>query len=193
MLALSQGHFSATILWIVPQLRLSGCFLFMRTSCCQPGPALCRSTSILRSTTGFCLHFVIWLFFKLQSPFFHVRSDWCCYFALTWDNCVQFSGMREWKPDVFVCSKRLLVSGWRAVLFHCLSLSCARVCLCPLRCPSGLNCLCSVPPTAYYEVKCMCMPLCVLYCCMRHALELQLLMCLGNVCREFPPSSLKMS
>lgn len=106
-----------------------------------------RTLELKVSGGGFCLHFVIWLPFKLQSilSWLSLRPLRKLCFIIT------VSFMKEWKGPAFVL---LETNCWSVFDVLCFIIVCLLLCapcafaFCPLRCPAGLNCLCSVPPTA---------------------------------------------
>lgn len=156
----SQGRSPPAILWIVTQSEL-----LHRLYLCS---------EVFNS--GFCLHFVIWLLFKLQSPFFHDCS-WGFLlksFSPTW-NALNFFNLYSWRNGnmrlfFFFC----LLETTAGQYLTCCAFSLCVLCrvpfaFCLLRRPAGLNCLCSVPPTENWEVKCMCMLLMCLWLVQLHA------------------------
>lgn len=145
----------------------------------------------LQVNSGFCLHFVIWLLFKLQSPFSH---DCFSLFFSTHE------GMETWGFFSFVSAlkKQLLVSIWRAVLYHCFVFcrvhSCA-FCLLPAAETSGWSQLlvqCATYWKSRGKVHVHAPDVCVdLFSCMLLALGRPLQMCSGNSWLGFKSLKLK--
>lgn len=118
------GDFSPAILWIVTQFDFCYISLVLYLSdLSRQGREPCAVALELKVSSGggggVCLHFVIGSFSSCKVHSFMIVLKFSCV------SCVHFittvSLMKEWKRGAFVCSKRLLVSIWRAVLYHCVS------------------------------------------------------------------------
>lgn len=164
------GDFSPAILWIVTQFDFCYISLVLYLSdLSRQGRKPCAVALELKVSSGGggggLFAFCHWLLFKLQSPFFHDCPEvFLRELCSLYNHSFTHEGMETWRFCLLqTTAGQYLTCCALSLCVFCRVHSCAFA-FCPLRCPAGLNCLCSVPPTANWEVKCLCMPSCVLIC-----------------------------